>query len=124
MDEFSFSLPGADDHKRRAYRAYVPGLEAYVHNRGRTYPVKDLSAMGMGIQVQNKDKFSINEIFKFDLLLNKKLFVGGVEAKVMRITGDLLAGCDFLAMDKHREARMDKLVLEVQKRLISLRKGA
>ncbi len=122
MDEFDFSFPGADEHGRRAYRTYVPGLEAYVHERGRGFVIKDLSAFGMGIQVQDKDRFSVNETFTFDLMLNKKLFLSGIRAKVMRIAADKLAGCSFEAMDKRMEARLDKLVLEVQKRLISLRK--
>lgn len=123
MEEFDFSLPGADEHSRRAYRTCVPGLEAYVHERGRAYVVKDLSAMGMGMQVQDKDRFTVNETFTCDLMLNKKTFLTGIRATVMRIAANNLAGCNFEAMDKRMEARLDKLVLEVQKRLISLRKA-
>ncbi len=123
MDDFNFSLPSADSQKRRAFRATIPGLEAYVHGRDRFYPIKDLSATGMGLQAQQDDEFEHGEHFTFDLYLNKKLYLGELEAKIMRIAGQHVVGCVFEAPPPRKEARLDKLVLEVQKRLIALRKA-
>lgn len=123
MDNFSFKLPGAENQKRNAFRATIPGLEAYVHEREKFYSIKDLSATGMGMQADAANEFKAGESFAFDLYLNKKLYLGGLEAKIMRISAQNIAGCLFEAASPKKEARLDKLVLEVQKRLIALRKA-
>lgn len=123
MDDYSFTLPEADSHHRRAFRTSIPGLTAYLPGRAKSFDVKDLSAAGLGLQANPADKFREGEIFALDLMLNNRLFLGGLQAKVMRLTPALLAGCTFEAMDARQEARLDKLVLEVQKRLIALRKA-
>lgn len=123
MDDFSFSLPGSGNQKRNAFRATIPGLEAYVQEREKFFPVKDFSATGMGLQAEPDDEFQHGEHFTFDLYLNKKLYLGGLEAKVMRIAQQNIVGCLFQAPSPRKEARLDKLVLEVQKRLIALRKA-
>ena len=62
--------------------------------------------------------------FSFDLLLNKRLFLGDLKGKVMRvITEKGIIGCNFDGMERRQEIKLDKLVLEVQKRLIELRKA-
>lgn len=123
MEDYTFNLPGAENQKRNAFRATIPGLEAYVQEREKFYVIKDLSATGMGMQADRDGEFTAGESFTFDLYLNKKLYLGGLEAKVMRISDQLIAGCIFEEPPPRKEARLDKLVLEVQKRLIALRKA-
>ena len=62
-------------------------------------------------------------IVSFDLLLNKRLFLGDLKGKVMRVLDKGIIGCNFEPMDRRQEIKLDKLVLEVQKRLIELRKA-
>lgn len=123
MDDFKFSLPGLDQEKRNAFRATIPGLEAYVRERRKYYVIHDLSATGMGIKVDPGQGFKEGMSFDCDLYLNKRLYLGGLRATIMRITSKMIAGCEFAVMDTRKEARLDKLVLEVQKRLIALRKA-
>ncbi len=56
------------------------------------------------------------------LSLVKKELLTGIEVKVVRDIGKGLMGCIYVDLDKYQEARLDKLVLEVQKRMILLRK--
>ncbi len=123
MDDFDFQLPGLEGHKRKAFRAAIRGLEAYIHERQRYYEIKDLSATGVGLCVAPGDVFKPGETFSFDLLLHKKIYLAGLQAKVMRVADQKTIGCSYLEMEPRKEALLDKLVLEVQKRLIALRKA-
>lgn len=77
----------------------------------------------MGLAFRDKEKgFTEGEHIEFELHLNKKLFLSGVTAKVMRVLDNGLIGCNFENLDHRKEARLDKLVLEVQKRMIELKK--
>ena len=49
--------------------------------------------------------------------------LGDLKAKVMRVLDRGIIGCNFLTMERRQEIKLDKLVLEVQKRLIELRKA-
>lgn len=121
-DELSFSV-GGDDSQRRAFRAKIPGLKVVVPAKNKGYDVVDLSAMGLAFRDDTKD-FKENVIITFDLYLNDKVFLAELTARVMRVLGNGLIGCNFEGNDHRKEARLDKLVLEVQKRLIALRKKA
>lgn len=121
-DELSFSVAG-DDSQRRAFRAKIPGLKVVVPAKNKGYDVVDLSAMGLAFRDETRD-FKENVIITFDLCLNDKVFLSELTARVMRVLGNGLIGCNFEGNDHRKEARLDKLVLEVQKRLIALRKKA
>ncbi|MGE4296435.1 MAG: PilZ domain-containing protein [Desulfovibrionaceae bacterium] len=120
-NEFSFQLSDDAKGSRAAYRARVPGLEAWVEKHSFSFSVMDLSAAGIGLMDSNQ-LLTAGELLEFDLLLNKKLILSRCTARVMRILNNGLAGCTFEALDRHQEALLDKLVLEVQKRMIALRK--
>jgi hypothetical protein len=122
MADISFTVAG-DDSNRRAFRAKVPGLKVVVPARNAAYDVMDLSAMGLAFRDDTKS-FKENTIITFDLYLNDKVFLAELTARVMRMLGNGLVGCNFEGNDHRKEARLDKLVLEVQKRLIALRKKA
>ena len=121
-DSISFSFPGDDSDQRRAFRAKVPGLEAWVPHLRKAYPVHDISASGLAV-LDAETEFQEGETFQFDLLLNRKLFISGLTATVIRRLQNGVIGCNFAELDPKQEARMDKLVLEVQKRLIALKKA-
>lgn len=121
-EELSFSVSG-DDSQRRAFRAKVPGLQVAVPAKKGAYDVVDLSAMGLAFRDETKS-FKENTIITFDLHLNGKVFLAELTARVMRVLANGIIGCNFEGNDHRKEARLDKLVLEVQKRLIALRKKA
>jgi hypothetical protein len=84
--------------------------------------VSDISASGFAFE-DNPRGYSSGLEFTFDLLLSKKLFLGELKGKVMRVLDRGIIGCNFMEMDRRQEIKLDKLVLEVQKRLIELRKA-
>ena len=109
------------DLKRAAFRAAIPGLEMRERQSGRSYAVKDISATGLGVSDPEK---SLNQGVRYevDLLINRKPYIEGVAVKVVRQTQSGTAEVVFDVLDRRQEASLDKLILEVQKRLIALRK--
>lgn len=121
--EFDFSLGDENGGApRRAFRAKIPGLTVNVPAKGKSYPVMDISAMGLAFMDETKD-FKEGQVVEFDLLINKKVFLSKLTVKVMRVLGNGLIGCNFEGVDHRKEAKLDKLVLEVQKRMIALKKA-
>ncbi|MDR3641377.1 MAG: PilZ domain-containing protein [Humidesulfovibrio sp.] len=121
--EFDIKLDG-DDMLRQAFRTRVPGLDVRVitQNGPQDFSVRDISATGFAFSDKPR-AYSLGMIFSFDLLLNKRLFLGDLKGKVIRLLDQGVIGCNFEAMERRQEIKLDKLVLEVQKRLIELRKA-
>ncbi|MCM0755139.1 PilZ domain-containing protein [Desulfovibrio aminophilus] len=115
-------LPNDDDQLRKAFRTRVPGLLIRVADSGKEYQVKDLSASGFAI-LEEARVFKEGQAFEFDLLLARKLFLSQIKGRVMRVLDNGIVGCNFQDLDRRQEMKLDKLVLEVQKRLIELRKA-
>lgn len=112
---------GSDDALRKAFRTKVPGLNVRFPALKKVYEVKDLSATGFAILETGK-LFKEGQRIECELLIKKKLFLSGVEAEVMRVLDNGIIGINFVELDLKKQAKLDKLVLEVQKRLIELRK--
>lgn len=106
---------------RDAYRTRLPGLVAQLADDGREYEVLNLSASGVALKSEGRS-FAREELLVFDLVLSGVRILKGARAKVVRVLGRELAGCDFVGLSREEESRLDKLILEVQKRLISARK--
>ncbi|MGE4556998.1 MAG: PilZ domain-containing protein [Desulfovibrionaceae bacterium] len=119
--DFDIKIGGEDDHLRKAFRTQVPGLMARIEGRKKPFQVKDLSSGGFAFLDEGKT-FKEGETHRVDLLLKTKLFLGGLTARVMRVLDNGIIGCNLEDLDKRQEARLDKLVLEVQKRLIAQRR--
>jgi hypothetical protein len=121
--EFDFQL---DDKEklRHAFRTHVPGLDVRVvtHDGPREFPVRDISATGFAFTAPARD-FSMGMLLSLDLLLSKRLLLGDLKAKVVHVREEGAVGCSFQEMQRRQEIKLDKLVLEVQKRLIELRKA-
>lgn len=122
--DFDIKMDG-DDKLRQAFRTRVPGLDVRVvtQNGPQDFPVSDISASGFAFNDSPRG-YSPGMVLSFDLLLSKRLFLGDLKAKVMRIIAEKgIIGCTFMEMERRQEIKLDKLVLEVQKRLIELRKA-
>jgi len=121
--EFEIQMDN-DDKLRQAFRTRVPGLDVRVITQAgpQDFSVSDISALGFAFADKPRN-YSLGMIFSFDLLLNKRLFLGDLKGKVMRVLPEGIIGCNFEAMERRQEIKLDKLVLEVQKRLIELRKA-
>jgi hypothetical protein len=119
--DFDIKIEGEDDRLRKAFRTQVPGLMVRIEGRKEPFQVKDVSAGGFAFL--DKDKtFQEGRTHHVDLLLKNKVFLKGLTARVMRVLDNGLIGCNLEDLDKRQEARLDKLVLEVQKRLIAQRR--
>lgn len=112
---------GPDDQLRKAFRTRVPGLSVRFPALKKVYEVKDLSATGFAVLDQAKS-FKEGQPLEAELLINKKLFLSGVNSVVMRVLDNGIIGINFVELERQKQAKLDKLVLEVQKRLIELRK--
>lgn len=123
--DFDITMPGEDEKLRQAYRTRVPGLDVRIVTKAgeQDYPVLDISASGFAF-ADSPRGWSSGQEFQFQLLLAKRLFLDEVKGRVMRVIGEKgIIGCVFHDLDRRQEIKLDKLVLEVQKRLIELRKA-
>lgn len=122
--DFDIQMPTEDDKLRQAFRTRVPGLAVRINTEKGVLdcPVSDISATGFAF-VDSPRGYSNGQEIVVDILLAKKLFLGDIKAKVMRVLDKGIIGCNFMGMERRQEIRLDKLVLEVQKRLIELRKA-
>jgi len=119
--DFDFHIEG-EDRPRRAFRARVVGLGARVHVHERVYPVKDVSATGLALLDETR-QFRQGESLVLDLEIHERTFLKDIPVKVVRVLENGIVGLDFMNLDRRMEARLDKLVLEIQKRLIDMRKA-
>ncbi|WP_018125304.1 PilZ domain-containing protein [Desulfovibrio oxyclinae] len=119
--DFNISLPDAEEKLRRAFRTRVPGLTVEFLEQGKTLPVKDISATGFAVEGDSTMREGTSHPVK--LLLNGKLFLSDIKANVIRVAENGIAGLNFEQLDRRQQQRLDKLVLEVQKRLIALKKN-
>lgn len=119
---FDIELPkGSEEQLRKAFRTRVPGLTVAFPDQEKEFEVKDLSATGFAI-LDPDVGFTEGQVVECNLLINKKQFMGGAKAEIMRVLDNGIIGVNFVELSRQRQAKLDKLVLEVQKRLIELRK--
>ena len=112
---------GGDDQLRKAFRTKVPGLTVRFPALKKVYEVKDLSATGFAVLDPEKG-FKESQSLEAELLINKKRFLTSIKAIVMRVLDNGIVGINFVDLERQKQVKLDKLVLEVQKRLIELRK--
>jgi len=106
---------------RGAFRTSIPGLAIKLEGRPASYAVKDFSVNGLAFTAGNNG-FKVDDQFKIDFILGGRVLLSGLVIKIVRDIGEGLMGCVFVDLDKYQEERLDKLVLEIQKRMILLRK--
>jgi len=112
-----FTYEPASAVQRQAYRARVPGLRAKdVANQGQ-FHVHDISALGMSLEDPGGTLKS-GDALVVDIQLKDQPIIVGVRAQVARHHASV-AGLKFTDLSQRQEERLDKLVLEVQKYLIS-----
>jgi len=121
--DFEISIPDGEETLRKAFRTKVPGLAARFPALQLTLDVMDLSATGFAVLDKAKDRtFKEGQSLELELLIKGKLFLSGAAAQVIRVLDNGIAGMNFVDLDRQKQIKLDKLVLEVQKRLIALRK--
>jgi len=119
--DFQINIPDEDEQLRKAFRTKVPGLTVRFNELKRTLDVMDLSATGFAV-LDTEKGFTEKQTLEVDLLIKNKLFISGATALVMRCLDNGIIGLNFVDLERQKQIKLDKLVLEVQKRLIALRK--
>lgn len=101
---------------RRSYRATLPGLTAVVTGHPKAFPVNDISSGGMCVTMP-AGRLSKGQVLPFDLFIVGRLFLKDVRARVVRPSA---AECAYVfeGLAPQQEAKLDKLILELQKREI------
>lgn len=120
--DLKINVPNEDERLRQAFRTRVPGFNAVIEGLEGKFPVKDLSATGFAVS-ESRNSFTEGEVYVVSLMLKEKTFLGTVQAKAMRVMENGLTGFNFHEIDRRQQIKLDKLVLEVQKRLIALKKA-
>ena len=118
--DFSFSLPW--ESKREAFRSSLPGLQVWLVEQELICSIKDISAKGVAFFCENH-AFDVGDMFFLDVVLSKTPLIKALKARAVRAEEEGLTACVFEDLDRRQEARLDKLVLEVQKRLIAEKKA-
>uniref|UniRef100_I2Q5Y7 PilZ domain-containing protein n=1 Tax=Desulfovibrio sp. U5L TaxID=596152 RepID=I2Q5Y7_9BACT len=120
--DFTFKLEG-ESGRRAAHRERVRGLTAFLDERAdRPYIVHDVSASGLAL-VDPEGTLVAGAAGRLSLRLGQKTLVAGLPVLVVRPSGGELAGLAFGQLSLRQEAWLDKMVLEIQKRRIDLRKA-
>jgi len=122
--DFEFKLVGEGSGRRTAHRERVRGLVAATEDDGARYVVHDVSARGLAL-VDPEVGLGLGRICRVSLAIGAKVLVTGLPAEVVREARPerWLAGVAFGALNLRQEAWLDKLILEIQKRRIDLRKA-
>lgn len=121
--DFTFELVG-ESGRRQAHRERVRGLMARIEGREDVFAVHDVSASGLAL-VDAGRSLRHGDAFRLSLAIAGKALICGLPALVVRESGPdgALAGVAFGTLSSRQEAWLDKLVLEIQKRRIDLRKA-
>jgi len=119
--DFSFVYPGEADIKRQAYRVHYPGLAIHIQGHEGSYAVLDLSPAGLAFR-DERQSFTLGQNIRLDLFIRDRVCVQEIQAKIVRIRDAVKVACVFEDLTRQQERLLDKLTLEIQKRLIDQRK--
>ncbi len=120
-EKYKFSLGGETPSHRHAYRAHVRGIGVRVDNDPDLYQLADISATGCSFQTPQVICRE-DDLLVLQLEVRQRPILSGLEARVVRIINDQLVACSFEQLSPKQEYALDKLVLEIQKRAIAMRK--
>jgi len=121
MNELFFTYDADTEEHRKGYRARLPGIGAQAVGTQEAYDVHDISVGGLSL-VDARQSLVPGDERTLDLLCKGRRLISGLAAQVARRQGDL-AGLRFTDLTQRQEQQLDKLVLEVQKYLITQSKN-
>lgn len=116
-----FQLEG-EVGKRTAHRERVRGLVARLDGEGATYVVHDVSVSGVAL-VDPEGRLVLGRVCRLALCIGPRELIAGLPATMVRRADGGLVGLAFGELPLRQEAWLDKLILEIQKRRINLRKS-
>lgn len=115
--EYSSSSP------RKAYRVSIPNLKIKITDRPDEFQALDISAGGVAFSLKGKDNQGLEtgQDIEVSLIIKEKIFLQELKGKLVKVT-DTFAACEFGDIPLKQEALLDKLVLEIQKKMIELQR--
>lgn len=122
--DFEFKLVGEGSGRREAHRERVRSLVAQIEGSDAAFVVHDVSASGLAL-VDPGATLRQGRTCRLALAIGGKQLAVGLLAEVVRQAQPdrEIAGLSFRLLSLRQEAWLDKLVLEIQKRRIDLRKA-
>ncbi len=119
---YDFSINEDDNINRHSYRAHVYGIEVRVNKGPRCYNLADISVTGCAFRVSNVP-WAIGDKLKIQLEVKGRVILSSLDARLVRITPNNTVACSFDRLTEKQEFALDKLVLEIQKRIIALNRA-
>ncbi len=116
---FDFTLGEEENTHRHAYRAHVYGIEVRANKSKETYTLMDVSVSGCSFRAPEM-VFNVKDVLFLQLEVKGRVILAGIEARVVRIISEEIVACTFEDLTEKQEYALDKLVLEIQKRIIAL----
>ncbi len=120
--KYDFSLSEEVQGQRSAYRALVHGIEARVNTDAVLQPVVDISVSGCAFQLTPSFTVKENDELLIQLEVRGRVIIAQLKVRVIRVTAQGIAACNFINLSPRQEYALDKLVLEIQKRIIEMKK--
>ena len=117
MSNLNFTMP-AGNERRRAFRAKAYGVAVTFEEQNVTCDILDVSVTGFAIK---NESISVKEGAEYSITVTVagKMYLSDLTCRVVRKLDNGIIGCDFRSLDRRQEARLDRLVLELQKRMIA-----
>lgn len=112
--------PHPDVGRRQAFRATPVGVTAKVQGALDSFGVNDISAGGICMTMPTV-RYAKGDVLTLDVLIAGRRFLSELSAVVVRSV-PMECACAFQGLTRHQELKLDKLVLELQKRAIALRR--
>ncbi len=119
--EMQFSLQNDSPTHRHAYRAHVRGINVRVDEEPELYQLVDVSATGCSFHTP-QPICREGDLLTLQLEVRQRPILAGLEVRVVRIIKENLVACTFENLSSKQEYALDKLVLEIQKRVIAMNK--
>ncbi|MCT4536196.1 PilZ domain-containing protein [Halodesulfovibrio sp.] len=120
MSDLEFTMPTSNE-RRRAFRAKAYGISVAFEEKNVTCDILDVSVTGFAIKTESLFLKEGAE-HSISIQVAGKAYLSDLTCRVVRILDNGIIGCDFRTLDRRQEARLDRLVLELQKRMIAKKK--
>lgn len=118
--DFSYTSPNT---QRNAFRTSFAGLRVII--KDTPLAVNDLSTTGLSFFASEGHTHALKEELLSSLTIGTKIYISNLAMRVARIDEDTsLIGCFFTKLSTQQERGLDKLIVEVQKRIIAQAKDS
>ncbi len=119
---FDFTLGIDEEPQRHSYRAHVYGIEVRLDRGEESYNLMDISISGCAFRAP-ENVFDVGDQLCLRVEVKGRVILAGIEARVVRFLDNDIVACAFDALTQKQEYTLDKLVLEIQKRIIALNRS-